>query len=72
MPTLTYERDPRISIDLEVRVWYDEGQDSIHIAGSGLHTHVNNNPESKRRYHPKMFEQLRRLLKKADKPAPDQ
>ena len=70
MPRLIKERDTRISVDLEIRIWYDEGQGSIHIAGSGLHSHVNANPDSKRG-HPNLFRKLAQCLREAGKPAPE-
>ena len=69
MPRLLRERKPRISVDLEVRIWYDENQGSIHIAGNDLHSHVNPDPES-RRGHPNLFRKLAQILRKAGKPAP--
>ena len=63
------EKDPRISIDLEVRVWFDENRGNIHIAGSGIHTHLNPREESKRG-HPNLFWKLADLLNRAGRPAP--
>lgn len=60
------------SVYLDVTIWYAEDTGKIHIvvpAVQGVHTTVNDNPESKRG-HPNLFMKLARCLRKAGAPAP--
>lgn len=57
-------KDGSRTVYARVGIWYDEGQRMIHITipGSGwFHTTVSNDAGSKR-YHPNLFQKLRRVL----------
>ncbi|MES2020855.1 MAG: hypothetical protein V4460_06095 [Pseudomonadota bacterium] len=59
------------SINLELRVWYDEKSRHIKLAGTGLTAStVSNDPKSKR-YHPNLFRKLAVALRQAGAPAPE-
>ena len=63
---------PGKTVYLEIGVWYNEDQESIHITAKGVdgfHTTVNRNPESKRG-HPNLFDKLAKCLRDSDAPAP--
>tara|TARA_B100001939_G_C16423234_1_gene397428 strand:- start:48 stop:284 length:237 start_codon:yes stop_codon:yes gene_type:complete len=60
------------TVYLEMGVWYNEEQGSIHLAAKGVegfHTTVNANDESKRG-HPNLFMKLARCLRDAGAPYP--
>jgi len=53
---------------LELRIWYDESQKRIKLAGKGLTAStVSNDPKSER-YHKNLFMKLNRCLKEAGLP----
>ena len=61
------------SIQIAVRVWYDEEQGVIRMASDddiGFISTVNNDPNN-RRGNPNLFGKLARLLREAGKPSPD-
>lgn len=59
------------SINLQLRVWYDEKSRHIKLAGPGLTaTTVSNDPTSKR-YHPNLFRKLAVALRQAGVSAPE-
>ena len=63
---------PGKSVYLEVGIWWDEGQQHIHLTANnvpGFHTTVSNDPESKRR-HQNLFLKLAKVLKGNDAPHP--
>ena len=58
------------SIQLEVRIWYDEATGHIKIAGDRLTAStVSNDPDSAR-YHPNLFRKLSKALRDAGAPVP--
>lgn len=63
---------PGKSIYFEIGVWYDETDDSIHIASNDVadfHTTVRANAKLKRG-HPNLFKKLSKILRENDAPAP--
>jgi hypothetical protein len=60
----------RKSIQLEVRVWYDEPSGYIKIAGAGLTASTVSNDPGSARYHPNLFKKLAKALREAGAPAP--
>jgi hypothetical protein len=65
---------PGKSVYLDLGVWYDEAQDSIHITArnvDGFHTTVSRDPSSVRG-HPNLFGKLAKALKSAGAPAPSE
>ena len=63
---------PGKSVYLEVGIWYDEAQDSIHMTAKGVdgfHTTINRKPESIR-CHENLFGKLAGCLRDAEAPAP--
>ena len=59
------------SIELKLRVWYDDKSRQIKLAGQGLTAStVSNDPKSKR-YHPNLYRKLAVALKEAGVPAPE-
>ena len=62
---------PGKSINLNLRIWYDEKSRYIKLAGKGLTAStVSNDPDSKR-YHPNLFRKLSKALRDAGAPAPE-
>jgi hypothetical protein len=59
------------SINLELRVWYDEKSRHIKLAGKGLTASTVSNDPASVRYHPNLFKKLAEALREADVPAPD-
>jgi hypothetical protein len=61
------------SVYLDIGIWYDEEQDSIHLVAKdvdGFHTTVNRDPQNMRG-HPNLFGKLAKCLKLAGAPAPE-
>lgn len=59
------------SINLELRVWYDEKSRSIKLAGKGLTASTVSNDPASKRYHPNLFRKLATALREAGAPAPE-
>lgn len=59
------------SINLELRVWYDEKSRYIKLAGKGLTASTVSNDPASKRYHPNLFRKLATALREAGAPAPD-
>lgn len=58
------------SIELTLRIWFDEKSCYIKLAGPGLTAStVSNDPKSKR-YHPNLYMKLAAALREAGAPAP--
>jgi hypothetical protein len=58
------------SINLELRVWYDEKSRYIKLAGKGLTASTVSNDPTSKRYHPNLFRKLAAALREAGMPAP--
>jgi hypothetical protein len=58
------------SINLELRVWYDERSRYIKLAGKGLTASTVSNDPASKRYHPNLFRKLATALRDAGAPAP--
>jgi len=59
------------SINVELRVWYDEKSKHIKLAGKGLTASTVSNDPSSKRYHPNLFRKLAVALRQAGAPAPE-
>lgn len=59
------------SINLELRVRYDEKSRHIKLAGKGLTASTVSNDPTSKRYHPNLFRKLAVALREAGAPAPD-
>ncbi len=59
------------SINLEIRVWYDEKSRYIKLAGKGLTASAVSNDLASARYHPNLFRKLATALREAGAPAPE-
>lgn len=59
------------SINLELRVWYDERSRHIRLAGKGLTASTVSNDPTSKRYHPNLFRKLAVALRQAGVPAPE-
>lgn len=59
------------SIELNLRVWYDEKSRHIKLAGSGLTASTVSNDPTSKRFHPNLYRKLAHALRAAGAPAPD-
>jgi hypothetical protein len=59
------------SINMELRVWYDEKSRHIKIAGKGLTASTVSNDPASARYHPNLFNKLAKALRDGGVPAPE-
>lgn len=59
------------SINLDLRVWYDEKSRHIKLAGKGLTASTVSNDPTSKRYHPNLFRKLATALRNAGAPAPE-
>ena len=60
------------SINLNVRVWYDNKSRHIKLAGQGLTASTVSNDPTSKRYHPNLFRKLAKALRDAGAPSPDE
>ncbi len=61
------------TITVEIGVWWNANTGKIHIASNQSDTlivTVSNDPKSARRYHPKLFRELAKILKDNGAPGP--
>ena len=58
------------SINLNLRVWYDDKSRHIKLAGPGLTASTVSNDPASKRYHPNLFLKLATALRNAGAPAP--
>jgi hypothetical protein len=59
------------SINLELRVWYDEKTRYIKLAGGGMTASAVSNDPASQRYHPNLFRKLAVALRDAGAPSPE-
>jgi len=62
------------TVTLEIGVWWNARERTIHIASNQSKTliaTVSNDPTSVRRYHPKLFRELAKILKDNGAPGPE-
>ena len=59
------------SINLSLRVWYDDNSRHIKLAGPALTASTVSNDPASKRYHPNLCRKLAKALRDAGAPAPE-